>query len=114
LTGDRGVDLVIEIGGAGTVAQSIEALAHGGTISLVGDLAAGEGMDLARFLSRGATLRTITVGSRHDFERMNRVINQHQLRPVIDRVVPFAEAPEAFSHFAHGTRFGKVVIAHGP
>lgn len=108
----RGVDLAVEIGGAGTIAQSLEALVHGGTISLVGNLAAGQGMDLGRFLGRGATLRTITVGSRHDAERMNRVVARHRLRPVIDRVFGFDRAPEAFAHFAGASRFGKVVIEH--
>ncbi|WNF00816.1 NAD(P)-dependent alcohol dehydrogenase [Streptomyces luomodiensis] len=112
LTGGRGVDLVVEIGGAGTISQSIAAVAYGGRISLVGNLASGGGMDLTRFFERGATLRTITVGSRSDFERMNRVISQARLRPVVDRVFSFDETPDAFSWFAEGTRFGKVVIAH--
>ncbi|GAB2647120.1 NAD(P)-dependent alcohol dehydrogenase [Saccharopolyspora gloriosae] len=109
LTGG-GVDRVVDIGGAGTIAGSIAALAQGGTISLVGNLGSGGGMDLTRFLSRGATLRAITVGNRSDFERMNRVIGLHQVRPVIDRIFPFEESPAAFSHFEHGSRLGKVVI----
>ncbi len=112
LTDGRGADLVVEIGGAGTIRQSITALAHGGRISLVGNLAPGDGMDLTEFLNRGATLRTITVGSRSDFERMNRVISRHELRPVIDRVFPFDEAPGAFAYFAEKTHFGKIVISH--
>ncbi|MFF5565561.1 NAD(P)-dependent alcohol dehydrogenase [Streptomyces sp. NPDC012623] len=112
LTDGRGTDLVVEIGGAGTISQSITAVAHGGRISLVGNLAAGDGMDLTRFFQRGATLRTISVGSRSDFERMNRVVRGHRLRPVIDRVFPFEETPEAFCHFETGSRFGKVVISH--
>ncbi|MGK3203459.1 zinc-dependent alcohol dehydrogenase family protein [Amycolatopsis sp. MEPSY49] len=112
LTDGRGADLVVEIGGAGTISQSITALTQGGRISLVGNLAAGDGMDLTQFLNRGATLRTVTVGSRSDFERMNRVIGQHRLRPVIDRVFPFAEAADAFTYFAKGAHFGKVVIRH--
>ncbi|GAA5165738.1 MULTISPECIES: zinc-binding dehydrogenase [Amycolatopsis] len=71
-------------------------------------------MDLTEFLNRGATLRTITVGSRGDFERMNRVISRHELRPVIDRVFPFDEAPAAFAYFPERTHFGKVVITHRP
>jgi NADPH:quinone reductase-like Zn-dependent oxidoreductase len=111
LTG--GVDLVVEVGGAGTIAQSLAALALRGTISYVGHLAGtSEGMDLMSFFFRQATLRTIGVGSRSDLEEMNRVIERHQLRPVIDRVFRFAEAPKAFEHFEHGSRFGKVVISH--
>ncbi|MEK8173632.1 NAD(P)-dependent alcohol dehydrogenase [Streptomyces sp. M19] len=112
LTGGRGVDVVVEIGGAGTVDQSVAALADGGRISLVGNLASGGGLDLTRFLYRGATLKTVIVGSRSDFEDMNRVIERHRLRPVVDRVFPFDRAPEAFAYFAQGSRFGKVVIAH--
>lgn len=111
LTG--GVDLVVEVGGAGTITQSLEALALRGTISFVGHLAgSGNGLDLMSFFLRAATLKTIGVGSRSDFEEMNRAIERHQLRPVIDRVFPFAEAPQAFEHFEHGSRFGKVVISH--
>ncbi|WP_069869169.1 zinc-dependent alcohol dehydrogenase family protein [Streptomyces malaysiensis] len=109
---DGGADRVVEIGGAGTLSQSIDAVAHGGQIALVGNLAAGDGMDVNRFFRRAATLRSISVGSRGDFERMNKVIAQNRLRPVIDRVFPFDQAPEAFSHFEKGPRFGKVVISH--
>ncbi|MCM3808882.1 NAD(P)-dependent alcohol dehydrogenase [Streptomyces sp. DR7-3] len=109
---DGGADRVVEIGGAGTLSQSIDAVAHGGQIALVGNLAAGDGMDVNRFFRRAATLRSISVGSRGDFERMNKVIAQNRLRPVIDRVFPFDQAPEAFSHFEEGPRFGKVVISH--
>ncbi|MFD8159803.1 zinc-dependent alcohol dehydrogenase family protein [Streptomyces malaysiensis] len=111
LTGG-GAERVVEIGGAGTLSQSIDAVAHGGQIALVGNLAAGDGMDVNRFFRRAATLRSISVGSRGDFERMNKVIAQNRLRPVIDRVFPFDQAPEAFSHFEKGPRFGKVVISH--
>ncbi|GAA0980095.1 zinc-dependent alcohol dehydrogenase family protein [Streptomyces rhizosphaericus] len=111
LTGG-GADRVVEIGGAGTLSQSIDAVAQGGQIALVGNLAAGGGMDVTRFFRRAATLRSISVGSRSDFERMNKAIGQHRLRPVIDRVFPFEEALEAFAHFEKGPRFGKVVISH--
>ncbi|GAA2323131.1 zinc-binding dehydrogenase [Streptomyces violaceusniger] len=111
LTGG-GADRVVEIGGAGTLSQSIDAVAHGGQIALVGNLAAGGGMDVTRFFRRAATLRSISVGSRSDFERMNKAIDRHRLRPAIDRVFPFDQAPEAFAHFEKGPRFGKVVITH--
>jgi NADPH:quinone reductase-like Zn-dependent oxidoreductase len=60
-----------------------------------------------------ATLGSISVGSRADFEAMNRAIAQHQLRPVIYHVFPFAEAKEAYRHFEDRGHLGKVVIAHG-
>ncbi len=115
LTDGRGVDLVVEVGGAGSLAQSIDALAYGGRIALIGNLApAGEDIDLMQFFWNGATLRSIAVGSRSDFEDMNRVLAQHQMHPVIDRVFPFSEARKALSHFRAGARFGKVVISHAP
>ncbi|OLR93375.1 alcohol dehydrogenase [Actinokineospora bangkokensis] len=110
LTG--GVDLVVEMGGGGrSIAQSIAALAMGGRIALVGNLAAGGGMDLTAFLARAATLRTTTVGNRADFERMNRAISAHRLRPVIDRVFPFDQANDAVAHFRARTGVGKVVVS---
>ncbi|MFC0435143.1 NAD(P)-dependent alcohol dehydrogenase [Kutzneria buriramensis] len=110
LTDDRGVDLVVEVGGA--ITQSLNALALRGTVALVGSLTGpGEAVDLMDLLLRVAILRTIGVGSRSDLEEMNRVIGLHELRPVIDRVFPFDEAPAAYEHFAHGSRFGKVVIS---
>jgi NADPH:quinone reductase-like Zn-dependent oxidoreductase len=115
LTGGRGVDLVVEIGGAGSLAQSSRALAYGGRISLIGNLApSGEDIDLMQFFWNGSTLRSIAVGSRSDFEDMNRILAQHQMHPVIDRVFPFSEASTALSHFRSGARFGKVVISHEP
>jgi NADPH:quinone reductase-like Zn-dependent oxidoreductase len=62
---------------------------------------------------RGMSLGSISVGSRADFEAMNRAIALHKLRPVIDRVFPFEEAPEAYRHFESRAHFGKVVISHG-
>ena len=66
------------------------------------------------FFWNGSSLRSIAVGSRSDFEDMNRVLAQHLIHPVIDRVFPFGEARSAMSHFGSGARFGKVVINHEP
>jgi NADPH:quinone reductase-like Zn-dependent oxidoreductase len=62
---------------------------------------------------RGMTLGAISVGSRAASEAMNRAIALHRLRPIIDRVFPFAEAQEAYRHFESRAHFGKVVISHG-
>jgi len=114
LTGGRGVDCVVEIGGPGTLAMSLRALAVGGHISLIGaNLApSGAGLDPLLLGGRGITLGAISVGSRADFEAMNRAITLHRLRPVIDGSFPFAEAKEAYRHFAGRGHFGKVVITH--
>ncbi|SCD75567.1 Transposase DDE domain-containing protein [Streptomyces sp. DfronAA-171] len=109
---DVGATQVLEIGGAGTLTQSIEAVAHGGQIALVGNLAPGEGMDVHHFFRRAATLRSISVGSRSALERMTEAIARSGLWPVIDRVFPFEQAPEAVTHFKSGTYVGKAVISH--
>ncbi|MFE2990601.1 NAD(P)-dependent alcohol dehydrogenase [Streptomyces sp. NPDC059262] len=113
LTNDQGADIIVEVGGAGTITQSIAAVAYRGVISLVGHVAFDTtGMSLLDFTYSGATLRAIGGGSRSDLEDMNRVITAHQLRPVIDRVFPFEEALDAAAHLASGAHFGKVVISH--
>ncbi len=115
LTDGQGADCVVEIGGPGTLAHSIKSLAVGGHISLIGSSLSRSGIALDPLLlgGRGMTLGSISVGSRADFEAMNRAIAQHRLRPVIDRVFPFAEAAEAYRYFERRAHFGKVVISHG-
>jgi NADPH:quinone reductase-like Zn-dependent oxidoreductase len=114
LTNDRGVDCVVEIGGPGTIAMSLVALAVGGHLSLIGASLSksGAGLDPLLLTGRGITLGAISVGSRVDFEAMNRAIAMHRLRPVIDLAFPFAEAKEAYRHFEGRGHFGKVVITH--
>jgi NADPH:quinone reductase-like Zn-dependent oxidoreductase len=114
LTGGRGLDCVVEIGGPGTIAMSLKALAVGGHVSLIGASlsSSGTGLDPLLLTGRGITVGSISVGSRSDFEAMNRAIEMHRLRPVIDRTFPFAEAKEAYRHFEGRGHFGKVVIKH--
>jgi NADPH:quinone reductase-like Zn-dependent oxidoreductase len=115
LTDGRGVYCVVEIGGPGTIAMSLKALAVGGHVSLIGGSlsASGTGLDPLLLTGRGITLGSISVGSRTDFEGMNRAIALHRLHPVIDRTFPFAEAKEAYRHFEGRGHFGKVVMTHG-
>jgi NADPH:quinone reductase-like Zn-dependent oxidoreductase len=115
LTDGRGVDCVVEIGGPGTIAMSLSALAVGGHVSLIGAslTPSGTGLDPLLLTSRGITLGSISVGSRTDFEAMNRAIAMHRLRPVIDQTFPFADAKAAYRHFEGRGHFGKVVITHG-
>ncbi|GHA70078.1 MULTISPECIES: zinc-dependent alcohol dehydrogenase family protein [Streptomyces] len=113
LTDGQGANVVVEVGGAGSIAQSITAVAYRGVISLVGHLQMNStGMNILDFALSGATLRAIGGGSRSDLEDMNRVITAHKLRPVIGRVFPFEEAPAAASYMGSGAHFGKVVISH--
>lgn len=111
LTGGIGVDHIVEVGGAGTLAQSLQAIRVGGTISLIGVLAGGASeLSIVPVFMKNVRIQGLLVGSRHVFERMNRAIAQHELRPVVDRVFPFAEAPTAFEHLQSGAHFGKVCI----
>ena len=99
----------------GTIAMSLKALAVGGHVSLIGASlsSSGTGLDPLLLTGRGITLGSISVGSRADFEAMNRAIALHRLRPAIDRTFPFAEAKAAYRYFEGRGHFGKVVISHG-
>jgi NADPH:quinone reductase-like Zn-dependent oxidoreductase len=114
LTGGVGVDHVIEVGGAGTLAQSLRAVRMGGRISLIGVLAGGKtDLTLAAVFMQRIRLQGILVGDRESFEAMNRAIAAHRLRPVIDRVFPLEEARAACEHMAAGRHFGKICLRMG-
>nr|UXE45718.1 alcohol dehydrogenase [uncultured bacterium] len=114
LTGKRGADHVLEVGGVGTFNESVRAVRFGGTVSVIGQLTGGAGeVNLVPVLMQNIRVQGVTVGSRELFERMNRAVSNHRLKPVIDRVFPFEEAPRAFEHLAKGAHFGKVCIHHG-
>ena len=111
LTGGTGVDHVIEVGGAGTLQQSLQAVRFGGTISLIGNLAGTKTeLLLTHVFMQKIRLNGILVGDRESFEAMNRAIAAHRLRPVIDRVFPLEEAPAAFRQMAAGGHFGKICV----
>jgi len=107
----RGVDCVIEVGGGGTFARSVQSLARGGKVCLIGFVAGRDG-DTSPFplMYKGGNLHGIFVGDREMFEEMNRAIAVNGVKPVIDRVFPFEEAKQAFAHHASGQFIGKVVI----
>lgn len=112
LTHGRGADHVVDVGGAATLNQSLQALRLGGQISLIGILsgASVESFNIIEALQKKARLQAINVGSRDMFEAMNRAISQNALRPVIDRIFPFEQSVEALRYLAKGTHFGKVCI----
>lgn len=110
LTGGRGVDHVVEVGGAGTLGQSLKAVRMGGQISLIGVLSGVGQANTLPILMKNVRVQGIFVGSREMFEAMNRAIAEHRLRPVVDRVFPFAEAPAAFRHMESAAHFGKICI----
>ena len=113
LTGKRGVDFVVEVGGAGTLPQSMKAVKSGGQISLIGVLTGGGQVNPMPILMKNIRVQGIFVGSRDMFEAMNRAITLAQLKPQVDRAFPFAEAVEAFRYMESGAHFGKVTIKHG-
>jgi NADPH:quinone reductase-like Zn-dependent oxidoreductase len=110
LTGGTGVDHIVEVGGAGTLPVSIKAVRRGGHIALIGVLAGRGEFDPRPLLLKAIRLQGIFVGSREMFEEMNRAISLAGLRPVVDRVFRFEEAPEAMRYMESGAHFGKVCI----
>jgi len=110
-TGGRGVDHVVEVGGAGTLARSFGALRVGGRISMIGNLS-GPATELnpGLIMGRRANIQGISVGSTQMFEALNRAVEANKIKPVIDRVFDFADAPAAYRHMASGAHFGKIVI----
>lgn len=111
LTGGRGVDHVVEVGGAGTLPQSLRAVRTAGHVALIGVLTGYGQVNPLPILMKGVRVTGIYVGSREMFEAMNRAIAQHQLRPVIDRVFPFEKAADAYRHLQGAAHVGKVVIS---
>ena len=111
LTGKGGVDLVVEVGGAGTLSRSMQAARTGGRIAIIGVLTGRAEIDPSAILFRRLSLRGILVGSRAMFEAMNRAIGTLSLRPVIDRSFGFDEVPAALHHLKGGSHFGKIVIS---
>ncbi len=110
-TGGRGVDQVVEVGGAGTLARSFGAIRIGGKISMIGGLSgAATELNPGLILGRRANVQGISVGSTEMFEAMNAAIAANAIKPVIDKVFGFDEAQAAYQHMASGAHFGKIVI----
>lgn len=111
MTDGEGVDHVVEVGGAGTLQQSLKAVRVGGQISLIGVLSgASVELNIVPILMQNVRIQGILVGSREGFETMNRGIAQHEIRPVIDRVFPFDEAREALVYMSGGRHMGKICV----
>ncbi len=109
-TNGAGVDHVVEVGGAGTLALSSKSVRRGGHIALIGVLAGRSEFDPRIMMLKAARLQGIYVGSREMFEEMNRAISLAGMRPVIDRVFEFGELHEALQYLESGAHFGKICV----
>jgi len=111
-TGGRGVDRVIEVGGAGTLGHSLRAVRVGGLVAQIGVLSGrtAEATAITPILHKQIRVQGIYVGSRAMFEEMNEAIAEAKLTPVVDRVFGFEEVREAIATMESGAHFGKVVI----
>jgi NADPH:quinone reductase-like Zn-dependent oxidoreductase len=109
LTGGRGVDVGVDIGGAETLDKTIASTCAGGRVALVG-LLTGWPEATSRLFSSGLDFHPVKVGSRYDFEMMNQAIAYHRLKPVIDSEFGFDRLPEALHRLKSGKHFGKIVI----
>ena len=111
-TGGAGVDMVVEVGGAGTLPRAIKAVRPEGVVAQIGVLSgAAETVDVRPILARQVCIQGVYVGSKTDFVAMNQAISQSQLKPVIDRVFPFVDAQAALRHMESAAHFGKIVIS---
>lgn len=110
LTAGRGVDHVVEVGGAGTLERSARATRVGGHIALIGVLAGGTTMNPMPILMRGQTLRGIFVGSAVMLTELVQAMQFHKIEPVIDRVFPFSQLTDALNYMKIGGHFGKIVV----
>jgi len=109
MTGGRGVDVTVEVGGAGTLEKSLAATRVAGTVGLIGVLTGGQ-INPTVVMRKSITLQGIYVGPRRAFQDMNRAIGASGLRPVIDRTFAFEEAPEAYRAMKAAGHFGKLVV----
>jgi len=114
LAGGSGVDRVVEVGGAGTLTQSLKALAVGGHVAMIGVLTgAAAPVETARMMALNARVQGLTVGSRDDFAAMNQALEQHQLRPCIGEVFGFSELGKGLQAMQAAQHVGKIVFDFG-
>lgn len=110
ITVKRGVDHVVEVGGTGTMAKSVNAVSAGGHIAVIGVLTTSGDFNPISILMKAVRMQGILVGSREMFEEMNRAIEVNKLKPVIDKVFEFGEVREALKYMESGAHFGKIVV----
>lgn len=112
LTAGKGVDHVLDVGGPATIPQSVEAVKIGGHIAMIGTLGGFEAnLPVIPMLSRQIRIQGCLNGSRQDQANFVDFLDQHQIRPVIDRSFPLQALADAFRYEESGAHFGKIVIA---
>lgn len=111
LTGGRGVDIVVEVGGAGNLPQSITACRRGGHIAVIGVLTGRSGeVPIAQMMIFEQHLVGLTVGSRRHQQDMIRAIEANGIRPVLDKSFPLENLADAFRYQETGKHFGKITV----
>lgn len=106
-----GVDYVVEVGGAGTLAKSLKAVRFGGNISLIGVLAGTQAqVNPLLAIMKGVSIRGIYVGSKTMFTAMNKAIAHNQIHPIVDRTFPVKEIVSALKYLESGSHFGKISL----
>jgi len=112
-TGGEGVDLVVEVGGMGTLSRSLKAVRTGGTVAQIGVLAEStEPFSISAILHKMIRIQGIYVGSRRDFVEMNKALWLGQLRPVGEEF-QWTQAREVLTRMEEGSHFGKMVLTVG-
>lgn len=113
-TSGRGADFIMEVGGAGTLSESLKSVRLGGHIAVIGVLTDASAppakLSASVMIGTSARVQGLSVGSREMFEAMCRALELHQIRPVIDRVLPWSDAREAVREMMSGSHFGKIVL----
>lgn len=110
ITERRGVDHVIEVGGAGTLQKSINSVKMGGHIAVIGVVAGKGEFNHLQIFMKSIKVQGIFVGSREMFEEMNACIFENDLKPVVDKVFDFSQAREALKTMESASHFGKIVV----
>jgi NADPH:quinone reductase-like Zn-dependent oxidoreductase len=111
ITGGKGANVIVEVGGSGTLPQSVRAVAMGGHISMIGVLTGVQGdVPTAELFQKNAVISGITVGSRANQEDMVRAINATGILPVIDRSFALEDLAEAFRLQESQQHFGKICL----
>lgn len=110
LTAQKGVDHIVEVGGAGTLQKSLNAVKMGGHIAVIGVLASEGDFNPISILMKAVRLQGIFVGSREMFDQMNEFISANKINPEIDKVFEFEDSIDALKYMESGSHFGKIVV----